>query len=298
MRKIAAALTAVVLVVAVAASAAADPVDDLGKASCGTVGPPLCEPLEQVLSLLAPLQPVLDITTPRLVEGGKVVNELSELGLSGPGVPAAELEAAASSFADQLRSVPEPLARILDVTGQRQVLIDALDELVAALHALPAPIGDLVPGPAPADQRSPEPAAELAPAPPKQVGSTSSSGPTGFGSSVDAGGGSAGTTRPLTSLGSAPGVSQGGTLDLSPYSLPGFHLDASTNPAARSATAESAREALADVILPAAQGAAAIDQMGDGDRRALGVLAALSALLVAAGILSDHVRRNRHAIPD
>lgn len=297
MTRIAAVLTAVVVIVAGAVPVAADRAEDLD-ASCATVGPLLCEPLEQVLSLLAPFQPVLDLTTPLLMEGGKVVNDLTRLALSGPGVPAAELDAAASTFADQLRSVPEPLARILDVTGQRQALIGALDQLVAALRALPAPISGVAPGPAPAEERSPEPAPEPAPAQPKQVGSTSSSGPTAFGSPRDAGTVDGAPGRRPTSLGPVPGVPHGGTLDLSPYSLPAFGLDSSTNPAARSATAESARQALADLVLPAAQGATAIDQTADGNDRALGVLAALSALLVAAGLLAGHVRRQRHVIPD
>jgi hypothetical protein len=293
MRKIAAALaTAALAAIAVAGPtgvAGAQTPDDVETISCGTVGPPVCEVLAEVTGLLAPLEPALALTGPVLSDLGTTISSLGQLGLSGGAVPVDDLSGAAGSMIAQLDALSGPAADILDATGQGDALRSALQRLVDGLAALP--VGDVLeqtgvapaptaPAPAPAPSSSPSKSA----AKPSKVGSTSSSAPTGFGGSVSVSGASA-----RSSSSRVPSVPVGSSLHLGSLAMPEFHI---TSPA----VTKAAERSVSEIVLPAAQAAAVADELGD-DGHAMAVLGALSALLLAGGLLLDHVRKTRHVIP-
>ena len=294
MRKIAAALaTAALAAIAVAGPtgvAGAQTPDDVETISCGTVGPPVCEVLAEVTGVLAPLQPVLALTGPVLGDLGTTISSLGQLGLSGGAAPVDDLSGAAQALITQLDALSGPAGGALDATGQGDALRSALQRLVDGLAALP--VGDVLEqtGVAPAPS-APAPAPGPAPAPsskpaskPSKVGSTSSSAPTGFGGSVSVSGASA-----RSSSSRVPSVPVGSSLHLGSLAMPEFHI---TSPA----VTKAAQRSVSEIVLPAAQAAAVADELGD-DGHAMAVLGALSAILLAGGLLLDHVRKTRHVIP-
>jgi hypothetical protein len=274
--------------------AGAQPIEEAANLSCGTAGPPVCGAIEEVTTLLEPLAPVLALTGPVLSDLGSRITSLGQLGLSGTPVRVADLSGAAQSLIAQLDALPAPAAAPLDATGQADALRAALQRLVDGLAALPGTevlqdAGEAAaPAPAPTPAPGPAPSKSGAPAPSKgspSVSSTSSSAPTGFGGS---GSRPAGTAR--SSSGRIPSVPLGSTLHLGSLAMPTFQL---TTPAA---TTKAAERSVDTVVLPAARAAALGDVFAD-DGHPMAVLAALSALLLAGGLLLAHVRNNRHIIP-
>jgi len=296
MRKTAAALAAATLslsLLAAPTTAGAQPVDDVEKVSCGTVGPPLCAPLGQVVDALAPLAPVFDLAGPLFSEVGRTVESLSQLGLSAEGVPAADLEAAAAAALAQLDALPEPLAGLVEGSGQGEALRSALTALLDALAA--TPVGEALAPLAPAEEPEPAPGPSPSSGPgssapaPSRVGSTSASASTGFGGSLSSGA----PASPQTAS-RVPAVPVGSTLVLGSLAMPQFGLSP-IEQVGSAAAAVTAERIAKDLVLPAADAAAALDQIPD-DSGALTTIAVVSLLLVAAGVALDRRRKTHHVI--
>ena len=85
----------------------------------------------------------------------------------------------------------------------------------------------------------------------------------------------------------------GSSLNLGSIGIPTFRI---TSPAAAGVEAsEAAKQKVESVVLSAAKAAAAAESLPD-DSRAMATMGALSALLLAGGLLIDRLRKNRHVI--
>jgi hypothetical protein len=278
MRKTAAAIATAVLAATTltpSSAGAQTPEEALSQVSCGTVGPPLCDPVDQVLTLLAPLQPLLEVAGPALGELGAAANQLTALLEAGPDLPPKEVADAAASLLDQLDLLTGGLLDLLRGAG--------LD--VAPLHGALSQLRELALTPlAPARGATPAPAASAGPAAGPTQTSASASAPTSFSSPVSSG-------APLNSP-AVPDVPLGSTLQLGPLTLPPFSF--STTPAV---TAEElvAEQAATELIAPAVAAAVA---PGDDDSsgRATAIVLAMSLLMLAVGLLLDQAHKVRQPI--
>lgn len=279
MRKTAAAIATAVLVTTTltpSPAGAQTPEEAISQISCGTVGPPLCDAVDQVLALLAPLQPLLELAGPALGDLGAAANQLTALLEAGPDLPPKEVAAAAASLLHEIDGLTGGLLDLLRGAGvDVSPLRDALGQVRELVLAPLAPAA----GPAAA----PSPAAGAAAGPTQTSASTSA--PTGFGSPLSSG-------APVNSP-AVPDVPAGSTLQLGPLTLPPFSF--STTPAV---TAEElvAEQAVTELIAPAVAAAAAAPAEDDGSGRATAIVLAMSLLMLAVGLLLDQAHKVRQPV--
>jgi hypothetical protein len=268
--------------------AAAAPDEPVPQIACGTVGPALCDAITQVTALLAPLQPLLDLSGPLLGELGTAASGLTALLQSGPDIPPKALLDATGALLRTVRSVTGPVLDLLRgagiAVGPLESALTQLQDLAAAQLAPPATAAPTTTAPAAAPQPS---AANNAPA--RSAGSSSA---TTFGGSAasTSGGSSRGLIGPAV-----PSAPAGGTLELAPLGVPAFVLD-DAPPASRSGAGAAGEEQASaavdtELVAPAAT-TTVIPEPADGSR-ATAVVVALSALLLAVGLLLDQVRKAR-----
>ena len=285
MRRPAAALATVLLATSVVAGpsiASAAPAEDpVPQISCGTVGEPVCSVIDEVTTLLVPLEPAIALFGPALGDLGASTSVLTALLESGPDFPPQALVDSTGAVLVDLHALTDP---VLDLLRGAGVGVDPLESALAQLQEM---AGTFL-APAPQDSTS-EPTADDQPrsadGSSAATTSSSSSSPTGFDGAVSSG--SASTSRGATSP-SVPDVPVGSSLTLGPLALPSFGL---TTAPATSADARAADALAREVVMPAVAAAATPD-LPDGSR-ATAVVMALSALMLAVGLLLDQRRKAR-----
>jgi hypothetical protein len=281
MRKTAAALAVATLGLAAAGGPAhADVAAPVPPIVCGAAGPPVCDVLEDLEAMLAPIQPVLDLAGPLLGDLGADVQALSSLSQAQGLSPAAAL-GSATALQDALDALPKPARDLLGATVL-QPLDAALDQLTAAL----APLLEPVVG-APAAREGSKPT--VMPSSP----TTTTTPPARTAVPQDLGG------APLTTAGSTtsdlPEVPNGDVLDLGPLAVPEFELDAGSLGAADALAAPVTREQA--VLATAVESSDPIGANGTST----GLVVVTFSLLLAAGAAVAQwwqARRNAHVIPD
>lgn len=270
-------LTATTLVPSLAGAQTTE--EALPQISCGTLGPPACPAVDQVLALLAPLQPILEVAGPALGDLGAAANHLTALLEAGPDLPPREVADAAGALIHQVNLLTGGLLDLLRGAGAD---VTPLAGALAQLQQLAlAPISP-VPGPTPSSG-APAPAGPAAG--PTQT-AASASGPTGFSSPL-----SSAASSPVSSP-SVPGVPAGSTLQLGPLTLPPFSF--STTPAVTAAELVTEQAAI-ELIAPAVSAAMAPAE-DDGSSRTTGIVLAMCLLMLAAGLLLDQAHKIRQPI--
>jgi hypothetical protein len=282
MRRTAASLAVATLglVAAVApfTEAQAAPVPD--QIRCGTVGPPVCDVLQDLEAQLAPLQPVLALAGPVVADVSQTLHDLLALSSSEKGISSAKALDAAEQLDAVLDLLPKNVRNLLGATALGR--LDAtLDDLMTAL----APVTEPVLG---------KPAATEGSAPtvmPKTTPRSAAPAPTTASIELDGASLDSGTT----STGSAiPDVPNGGVLDLGPLALPDFgwseEMSLPATPAAPEAPAD------VDWVVEAAASKGAL---GGGTSTAA-IVVLFSAMLGAAALAAQwwQSRRAAHTIPD
>lgn len=294
-RIVAAVVTAVLITVTTAGPATAAPEQVPGyEISCSTLADPICPVIEQLKTLLAPLEQVLAVAAPLLGGMGDRLTLLTTLLERSPSIPAVELKAAASQVLGSLSILTDPLVALLSglglppgpLTGALTQLEELARQGIETFTRQIGAAGSPTPAPAPA----PAPAPSPAPGSPR-ASATSSGSPAPA---------QLGAPTPLPSSSgnrsvTFPGIRAGSTLQLSPLGLP--RLSAPTpvvemaELATESATTAAAKAASDRLVLPAMQ-AAAVPQP-TGESRATAAALAIGALLLAAGLMIDQTRKAR-----
>jgi hypothetical protein len=232
-----------------------------------------CELLDDLSAQLAPVAPILGTDLAPLVSPAQGFAARSD---SSTGVPTDEVLRVSSELLDGLDALPGRVEALLgtavlgDLTGTLEALVAELSQPVATDQEA-------------AGTTKPTPAKTAAPAPT----TARSSDTTSFGASA---------STPTNGSGSAPSGSEvpdvpvGDPLRLSPLGMPDFAFEQS-QPAG---TADVA-PALDEAEIALAEAADALS--GDGRGAELGVVVALSLLLIAgAGVA--HLQSQRHTIPE
>lgn len=265
-------LTATTLTPALAGAQVTEEV--LPQVSCGTLGPPVCDVVDQVLVLLAPLRPVLEVAGPALGDLGAAANQLTAILEAGPDLPPEEVAEAVGALLDQLDLLLEVLRGVGVDVAPLQGALGQLQQLALA------PLG---PTAGPSEPAAPAPAGPAAG--PTQT-SASASSPTGFSNPL-----SSGSTSSVSSP-AVPEVPVGSTLQLGPLTLPQFSFGSTPAVTAEELVAE---QAASELIAPAVAAAVAPAEE-EGSGRATAIVIAMSLLMLAVGLLLDQAHKVRQPL--